>query len=185
MRRVALALAAMALLAACGQTADKDTKATASAQPNQADVTFTQSMIPHHQQAIEMAKLAQDHTTRPELRNLASDITASQGGEIARMQGWLRSWGKPEAMTGMDHEQMAMPGMMDQTEMDRLRGLKSTRFDLAFVEMMRRHHQGAIDMANTELKDGSLPEVKQLAQQVISAQQQEVRQLTAWEQAWS
>jgi uncharacterized protein (DUF305 family) len=185
MRRIALAVAAVALLAACGQTADKDTQAPAAAQPNQADVTFTQSMIPHHQQAIEMAKLIQDRTTRPELRELAGAITTTQGDEIARMQGWLRSWGKPEAMTGMDHGQMAMPGMMDQSETDELMGLKGARFDLAFVEMMRRHHQGAIEMANTELKDGSLPEVKQLAQQVISAQQQEVRQLTAWKQAWA
>jgi uncharacterized protein (DUF305 family) len=185
MRRIAMAVAAMALLAGCGQTADKGTQPPAAPQPNQADVTFTQSMIPHHQQAIEMAELIKAHTTRPELVKLAGDITTTQGAEISRMRGWLQSWGKPEAMAGMDHDQMAMPGMMDQGEMDELKGLEGARFDLAFIDMMTRHHQGAIDMANTELKDGSLPEVKQLAQQIITAQQREVRQLTAWRQAWA
>src|SRR6266511_188695 len=78
-----------------------------------------------------------------------------------------------------------MPGMVDQGEMDELMGLRGARFDLAFVDMMTRHHQGAIQMANTELKDGSLPEVKHLAQQIISAQQREVSQLAAWKQSWA
>jgi uncharacterized protein (DUF305 family) len=185
MRRIALALAAMALLAACGQTEDNDTRAPATPQPNQADVTFTQSMIPHHQQAIEMAEAIKTRTTRPELVQLAGAITTTQGQEITRMRGWLQAWGKPEAMPGMDHDQTGMPGMMDQGEMDQLMGLKGTRFDLAFVDMMARHHQGATQMANTEMKDGSLGEVKQLAQQVIAAQQREVDQLAAWKRAWA
>ena len=185
MRRIALAVAAMALLAACGQTADNDTQAPATPQPNQADVTFAQSMIPHHQQAIEMAEAIKDRTTRPELVKLADDITTTQGAEITSMRQWLQAWGKPEAMTGMDHGQTAMPGMMDQGEMDQLMDLKGARFDLAFVDMMSRHHRGAIEMANTELKDGSLPEVKQLAQQIITAQQREVSQLAAWQRSWA
>jgi uncharacterized protein (DUF305 family) len=176
-----VAVAAMALLAACGQTADNDTQAPATPQPNQADVTFAQSMIPHHQQAIEMAELIKGRATRPELVKLVGDITTTQGDEITRMRGWLRSWGKPE---GMDHDQMAMPGMMGQAEMDELMGLKGARFDLAFIDMMTRHHQGAIQMANTELKKGALPEVKQLAQQIITAQQREVDQFAAWKRSW-
>lgn len=185
MRRIALAVAAMALLAACGQAEDNDTRAAATLQPNQADVTFAQSMIPHHQQAIEMAEAIKARTTRPELVELAGDITTTQGAEITRMRGWLRAWGKPEAMAGMDHDQTAMPGMMDQDEMNHLMGLEGARFDLAFIDMMARHHQGAIQMATTELKDGSLPEAKQLAQQIISAQQREVSQLAAWKRSWA
>jgi uncharacterized protein (DUF305 family) len=60
-----------------------------------------------------------------------------------------------------------------------------TEFDLAFVEMMADHHQGAIDMANTELKDGSLPEVTRLAQQIIDTQQDEIDQLQRWKTEWS
>ena len=185
MRRIALAVAAVALLAACGQTEDNDTRAPATPQPNEADVTFTQSMIPHHQQAIDMAQAIKTRTTRPELVQLAGAITTTQGAEITRMRQWLQAWGKPEAMPGMDHDQTAMPGMMGQDEMDQLMGLKGTQFDLAFVDMMSRHHQGAIQMASTELTDGSLPEVKQLAQQIITSQQREVSQLAAWQRSWA
>ena len=113
-------------------------------------MTFTQHMIPHHRQALEMAELVQSRTTRPELVKLAGDITNTQGDEISRMQRWLQRWGKPEGMTAMDHHQMAMPGMMDHAEVGRFMGLEDAQFDVAFVDMMSRHHQGAIVMANTE-----------------------------------
>ena len=78
-----------------------------------------------------------------------------------------------------------MPGMMSEADMSRLMEATGPEFDLAFVEMMAAHHQGAIDMANTELKAGSLPEVKQLAQQVIDSQQKEIDQLDQWKKEWS
>src|SRR5215212_2328544 len=104
MRRILLALAA-ALLAACNQGGQDQEQGTAPAEaaPNDADVTFTQNMIPHHQQAIEMAKLVDSHTDRPELHKLADSIVASQGQEVTQLQGWLRSWGKPETPAGMAH----------------------------------------------------------------------------------
>ena len=186
MRRIALAVAAMALLAACGKAADNNSGAPASPQPNQADVAFVQGMIPHHQQAIEMAELIDGRTDRPELAKLAKDVTTTQSTEVNRMQGWLQAWGKPVGGMGeMDHGASPMPGMMDQAEMDELMGLKGTRFDLAFMDMMTRHHQGAIETATTELGAGSVGEVKQLAQQMITAQQREIQQMAAWKQAWS
>jgi uncharacterized protein (DUF305 family) len=69
--------------------------------------------------------------------------------------------------------------------MSHLVDLEDAKFDLAFVEMMTVHHQGAIDMAKTELQDGSLPGPKHLAQQIIDAQQQEVEQLQQWQEEWS
>jgi uncharacterized protein (DUF305 family) len=80
---------------------------------------------------------------------------------------------------------MQMPGMMRQAEMQRLMDLQDVRFDLAFIDMMTAHHRGAIQMANTELRDGSLPQVKDLAQQIIDAQQTEIHQLQGWKQDWS
>jgi uncharacterized protein (DUF305 family) len=186
MRRILLTLAAALLLAACSQGGDEQGGATSAAPaPNDADVTFTQNMIPHHQQAIEMAKLVESHTDRPELRTLADSIVASQGQEITQLQGWLKSWGKPETPDGMAHGGMEMPGTMSEADMNRLMESTGTDFDLAFVEMMAAHHQGAIDMAKTELKDGSLPEVTQFAQKVIDDQQKEVDQLQQWEEEWS
>ena len=187
MRRIVLALFAAVLLTACNQGAPQQGNGPATAAPNDADVTFTQNMIPHHQQAIEMAKLVDSHTDRPELRELADSIKSSQSQEITQMQGWLRSWGKPatpsEGHGG--HGDTEMPGMMTEADMRRLMEATGPEFDLAFVEMMAAHHQGAIDMANTELKDGSLPEVTRLAQQIIDTQQQEIEQLQRWKTEWS
>jgi uncharacterized protein (DUF305 family) len=92
MRRVALTVTATALLAACGKAADNNSAAPANPQPNQADVAFVQGMIPHHQQAIEMAGLIDGRTDRPELTKLAKEVTTTQSAEISRMQGWLRAW---------------------------------------------------------------------------------------------
>jgi len=155
-----------------------------TAAPNDADVTFTQNMVPHHQQAIDMAELVDSRTGRPELRTLAERIAASQGREISLMQGWLQAWGKPAAPQGMDHGGMHMPGMMSEVEMRQLMATTQRSFDLLFVEMMTAHHQGAIEMANTELRNGSLPEVKRLAQQIIDDQQAEIDQFQQWQQEW-
>jgi uncharacterized protein (DUF305 family) len=184
MRRILLALVAAILLAACSQGAQEQGTAPATPAPNDADVTFTQNMIPHHQQAIEMAELVESHTDRPELRKLAEGIVTSQGQEITKMQGWLRTWDKPAAsMEG--HGGMEMPGTMSEADMSHLMEATGAEFDVAFVEMMAAHHQGAIDMANAELKDGSLPEVEQLAQQIIDSQQKEIEQLEQWKKEWS
>jgi uncharacterized protein (DUF305 family) len=144
-------------------------------------------MIPHHQQAIEMAKLVDSHTDRPQLHKLADSIAASQTREITQMEAWLRSWGKPAMPPGGHggHGDAEMPGMMSEADMSQLMEVTGTEFDLAFVKMMAAHHQGAIDMANTELKDGSRPEVTRLAQQIIDTQQDEIDQLQRWKTEWS
>jgi uncharacterized protein (DUF305 family) len=134
-----------------------------------------------------MAKLVDSHTDRPELHQLADSIVSSQGQEITQLQGWLRAWGKP--MTPSEghggHGDTEMPGMMSEADMGRLMEATGSEFDLAFVEMMATHHQGAIDMANTELKDGSLAEVTRLAEQIIDTQQEEIDQLQRWKAEWS
>src|SRR5215207_3047479 len=140
MRRILLALAAALLLAACNQGGGDQEEGTAPAEaaPSDADVTFTQNMIPHHQQAIEMAKLVDTHTDRPELRELADSIQSSQSQEISQMQAWLRTWGKPatpsEGHGG--HGDTETPGMMTDADMGRLMESTGTEFDLAFVDMM-------------------------------------------------
>jgi uncharacterized protein (DUF305 family) len=184
MRRSLLALVAAILLAACNQGGDEQGNAPVTAAPNDADVTFTQNMIPHHQQAIEMAKLVDSHTKRPQLRTLADAIAASQGQEITRMRGWLQAWGKPATPEGMDHGAMQMPGLMSEADMRQLRLSNDEDFDVLFLDMMTAHHEGAIEMADTELRDGALPEVKELAQQIIDAQQGEIDQFKQWQKEW-
>ena len=184
MRRTLFALVAAVLLAACSQGGRNQDNGSAAAAPNDADVTFTQNMIPHHQQAIEMAKLVDSHTKRQELRTLGDRIVASQGQEVTLMRGWLERWGKPATPQGMDHGAMQMPGMMSEADMRQLRVTNDEDFDLSFLDMMTAHHEGAIEMANTELRDGTLPEVKRLAQQIIDAQQAEIDQFKQWQTEW-
>jgi uncharacterized protein (DUF305 family) len=189
MRRILLALAAAILLTACNQGGQDQEQSTAPAEaaPNNADIAFTQNMIPHHQQAIAMAKLVDSHTDRPQLHKLADSIQRTQDQEISQMQGWLRSWGKPMTPSGRHggHGDTEMPGTMSEADMSRLMESTGTEFDLAFVELMAAHHQGAIDMAKTELKDGSLPTVTRLAEQIIDIQQDEIDQLQQWKTEWS
>jgi uncharacterized protein (DUF305 family) len=181
------------VLAGCGSSQDSgsgmgdmtsstgSTSAAAAAQGdhNDADVTFAQQMIPHHAGAIEMAKLVQSRTTNTKVVALASRIEKAQDPEIKTMTEWLKSWGAKTAeagMPGMDHGS-SMPGMMTQEEMTTLQQAKDAAFDKAFLDMMIKHHQGAIDMSNTELKQGSDSDAKKLAQQIIDAQQAEITEM--------
>ena len=184
MRRIVFGLLVVVLLGACNQGAPRQGSGSATAAPNDADVTFTQNMIPHHQQAIEMAKLVDARTQRPQLHTLADAITVSQGQEVTLMQGWLQDWGKPATPQGMDHGARHMPGMMSEAQLRQLAATRNQDFDLAFVDLMTTHHQGAIEMATTELRDGSLSEVKRLAQQIVDAQQAEIDQFKVWQQEW-
>ena len=186
MRRILIALAALVLLAACARSAATQSTSGKAAAFNDADITFLQDMIPHHQQAIEMAKLVEGRTRRPELVKLATSITASQGAEIRTMRGFLTRWNRPApAVGGTGHDQSQAPGILGQGQLDWLQTLQGARFDLGFVTMMRTHHGGAVEMAEAELRAGSSVAVKALARQMIAAQQAEIRQLHGWQDAWS
>ncbi|MFF0865798.1 DUF305 domain-containing protein [Nonomuraea sp. NPDC003560] len=195
-RKIGLAAAAgaLVLLTACGAndtastaaapgaaTAGATESATESggAQPSQqsfndADVMFAQMMIPHHQQAVEMADLAPQRAKDPEIKKLAADIKAAQDPEIQTMKGWLTEWGKPVPSGGMGHD---MPGIMSAEDMKKLGGAKGAAFDRLFAEQMIAHHEGAIEMARTEQTSGVNPQAKELAKAIESTQQAEVAQL--------
>jgi uncharacterized protein (DUF305 family) len=191
-RRVAVLGAVAAgtlLLAACGSDDSSDSSAsspekTASSAAgvfNDRDVTFAQSMIVHHQQALEMSQLADDRASDQEIKTLAGQIEKAQDPEIKTMRSWLKSWGKPQS-PGMDHGSMdhgggAMPGMMSDDDMDELMAAKGTDFDRKFAQMMIDHHNGAIDMAKDEQKNGRNADAKKLADDVIRNQTIEVKQM--------
>ena len=178
-------------LAACGSdtTASPSTGATAAASTmpmdskfNDSDVAFAKGMIPHHQQAVEMADIALDPKAgaSEQVRDLATRIKAGQDPEIAKMTGWLTAWGEPMAMTtDGGHDMATMDGMMSTAEMDSLRTLTGTAFDKMWMEMMIRHHESAIAMAQTVKGAGSDPDVLALADQVIAAQQGEIAEMKA------
>jgi uncharacterized protein (DUF305 family) len=180
---LAAAAATALALTACGTAQDPaEPEPAPTTEPavafNDADVAFAQGMIPHHEQAVEMAGLAESRAG-DEVRDLAEDIAAAQGPEIEQMTGLLESWGEapPEDMEDAGHG--VMPGMMSDEEMAELEGAEGGEFDALFLEMMILHHEGAVTMAETEIEEGADPEAQTLAQDVFDAQQAEIEQMTA------
>ncbi|AWK76952.1 DUF305 domain-containing protein (plasmid) [Rhodococcus oxybenzonivorans] len=150
--------------------------ADTAAEFNDADVMFMQSMYSHHAQAVEMAKLVQGRTENVQIAELARAIDTAQAPEMEQISSLLQDWGKPDPasnVNGMDHG--TMNGMMSQEDMDSLATKNGADFDAAWLKMMIEHHTGAVDMAQTELSDGSNPEAKQLAKSIVTTQQEEIQ----------
>lgn len=183
------AVAALALtLAAC--SSDESTVAadgstvnatTTAVEHNEADTQFAQAMIVHHEGAIEMAELAAQDATTPEVRELAEAISQAQGPEIELMTGWLQTWGESteSTMPGMEHDGMDMGGMtMDGLSQDEAMGelgeIGGAALDRRFLELMIAHHRGAITMAEQEVADGSNSEALDLATKIIADQTAEI-----------
>ncbi|SDH50955.1 Uncharacterized conserved protein, DUF305 family [Actinokineospora alba] len=183
MSRIGMAFAAIALAAlvsGCGDTPHEPTgphsaPSDARSTHNEQDLTFATDMIAHHTQAIDMAKLVPSRSTDPKMLKLAGSVEQAQTPEIEKMREWLSEWGAPTAGHGEAHP--SMPGMMTSEELDALRALTGADFDRRWLEMMIRHHQGAIDMAEVELEMGHSDVAKALAQQIIDSQRAEMTQM--------
>ena len=198
MKRLLAALAmtvAVATLTACGGNTTTDdgdmtgmsgmshsAMANTGAGHNTADMTFAQSMIPHHQQAVEMAKLATGRSGNPAVKQLAQRIADAQQPEITTMTGWLHAWGAPTpepAMSDMPGMSHGGAGMMTAQEMSQLSTATGTGFDRMFLEMMVRHHQGALDMANAEQSGGQYAEATAAAKRINTTQTTEIAEMRA------
>ncbi len=187
---VTATLAAAALVAACSSGESHSSMSETSKQTipesanfNATDVGFAQGMIPHHAQAVEMADLALEKSTNADVLALAKQIKASQNPEIQTMSGWLQSWGQKvpstDSMSGGGHDMtdmggMMMDGMMTEADMEKLESSSGTAFDRLWMELMIQHHEGAVRMSEDELKDGKNPDVKALAQTIVTSQQAEI-----------
>jgi len=175
---VVVAAAAAVSLAACSPPSEKESTqkpvVSASVAPaafNDADVMFLQMMYPHHAQAVDMAKLVPTRSQNQQVKDLAAAIENAQAPEMAQMTTLLASFGKPAPSATMGH---AMPGLMPAAQMKTLEGLSGAAFDTMWLQMMVEHHQGAITMAQDELRDGTNADVKKMAQAIITAQQGEI-----------
>jgi uncharacterized protein (DUF305 family) len=194
------AVAAVVSLAACGNSSNqaKQTSTTtvvvtspspSGAQPhNQADVAFAQQMVQHHQQAIQMSDIIlSKQGIDPRVVDLANQIKAAQGSEIQQMQGWLTQWGQqvPPSRSMMPNTSVTpsgsmtpgasmMPGMVSDQEMTALQNAEGAEASKLFLTMMIHHHQGAITMAQTEVKSGQNPPAVALAHSIITSQQQQI-----------
>ncbi|MGW7428047.1 DUF305 domain-containing protein [Streptomyces sp. NPDC054861] len=144
---------------------------------NDADVMFAQMMIPHHEQALEMAALAERRAEDPGIRKLVAEIEKAQGPEIRKMRSWLAGWGKPESAAHDGRGGHEMAGMMSARDMTGLAATKGTAFDRRFAELMIAHHDGAVAMAQAERKDGRNATARKLADDVVRTQTAEVDRL--------
>ncbi len=146
-----------------------------ASQFNDPDIAFVTQMIPHHQQAVEMADILLGKTgVDPRVVDLATQIKAAQGPEITTMTSWLKSWGQPspEPMDGM-----AMDGMMSPDDMNALTNASGADSSKLFLQQMIQHHQGAIDMANEELSTGKNADALALAKTIADAQTAEIAKM--------
>ncbi len=198
----AAALASVLVVSACGSGStgstgtsssshDMSAMTSSSAPPNSgttgtahnaADVAFATGMIPHHAQAVQMADMALKQGNSAKVKGLARQIKAAQDPEITTMSGWLKSWGKPVPATMAGHDMSTMGGsmgggMMTAEEMTALGKASGAGFDRMWLQMMTRHHQGAIAMGRTELTRGASGEAKTLARTIIAGQTKEIAQM--------
>ncbi|MFD4637586.1 DUF305 domain-containing protein [Lentzea sp. NPDC058436] len=149
------AVVGVLMLSACGTPAN-----------NAADVTFAQGMVPHHEQALDMAKLVPSRSSDAAVRDLAQRIENAQGPEIVQLNEWLREWGA--GATKDDHQGH------DVADLEKVTGAE---FDRLWLDMMIKHHEGAVDMARTELSEGKDEKARKMAQAIVDGQQQEISEM--------
>jgi len=147
------------------------------------DLQFLDTMVAHHQGAIDMARLAGSRAQHDELRQLSGNIIRGQQVEVEKMQAWRAKWfnNAPPAVN------MQFPGMsegMSGMDLGRLDPLKANAFDLEFIRQMIPHHEGALAMAKDAFTKGSNEEIKSLARQIVEAQEAEIAQMKRWQEEW-
>jgi uncharacterized protein (DUF305 family) len=154
------------------------------------DLRFIDAMILHHQGAVVMAKEVQQKSTRPEMKQLADEIIEAQEKEIAQMRQWRKVWypqanDTPMAWHSQMGHMMAMSSeQMKAMQMDMDLGKADVEFDLRFLNAMIPHHEGALTMAQDLLSKSKRPELKQLAENILTSQQKEIDRMKQWRQAW-
>jgi uncharacterized protein (DUF305 family) len=178
--------AAAIVLSSCGTAATQNQGLSASATStdqvaahNADDVMFAQMVIPHHQQAVELAAMVPDRSNNPDVIALAAKIAGEQQPEIDTMKALLLQWNvDPNEMSHESgHAGMAMAGMVNDATMVRLDSLKGASFDMLWLQSMISHHQGAIQMAKSEIADGKSADMITLAKNIVAAQQSEIDQM--------
>jgi uncharacterized protein (DUF305 family) len=198
-RTTALAVSGLILtllVAGCGSSTGDDEETAATARQtalngdvfNTADVTFASSMIQHHAQAIQMVNLTQKRRLDPQVEELANAVRDAQVPEIETMSDWLTAWGEEVPETSLSHSNAGhdmddmsgvegmddMPGMMSEEDMQSLEDASDAQFQALWLDMMIEHHQGAIEMAQSEQDDGLFKPAVSVAEDIITTQTDEI-----------
>ncbi len=150
-----------------------------------AEAGFLRDMYTHHSQAVGMGMIIRDRTEDPELEALATDIALTQSTQMGTMLGYLDLWGIPlgssePAMAWMGHPtEGLMPGMATSEDIERLRTLPVAEAEVLFLELMIRHHQGGVEMAEAYLERGDQEEVAFMADRIVLLQDSEIDTMNA------
>jgi uncharacterized protein (DUF305 family) len=149
---------------------------------------FARDMKTHHAQAVEMAMIAYQRATDPDVRNLGLDIALTQQNQIGQMDAWLQNWdlgptGPDPAMAWMPEGTKAlvdgrMPGMATDAQLTELRNATGKNVDAIFLRLMKQHHLGGIHMAEGILAETDNSQVRRLATAMKEGQQYEINVLT-------
>jgi len=146
---------------------------------DETDVWFMQHMVPHLLQTTSMVDMAHDRITRPELARLADSIDRQGQAHLQQLQGWLHQRG----LAPYDPQQDPSSGK--ETDLERLAKVGRAKFDLAFLKVMISRHRAGIRLAAAEVREGSVPEVRELAQQLLAEHQDQIGKMQAWRRAWA
>lgn len=148
--------------------------APAAADHNGSDTMFVQGMIPHHAQAVEMSDIIlKKQGIDATITALATKIKAAQAPEIEKMTGWLKAWNEPTQAPG-GH---SMTGMMSGEDLTKLDAAQGTEAAKLFLSQMIAHHEGAVEMANAEVRSGNNAEAIQLAKDIAASQTDEIQEM--------
>lgn len=145
------------------------------------DERFIDAMVPHHEGAVEMARVAVEHGEHPEIRQLAENIIATQRVEIKDLEAIKQEeFGTSHVPENMSMGQMNSMGMM----MDPGDLANKRPFDKAFIDNMILHHDSAIEMAEAARGETNNPEIEELATNIVGAQRREISQMKQWRNQW-
>jgi uncharacterized protein (DUF305 family) len=147
------------------------------------ELQFIDTMILHHQGAIDAAQLVATRAQHDELKQLAASIIADQQREIAQMKQWRAAW-FGDAAPAVNFELPGMKEGMHGMDLEKLDGLKENGFDLEFIDQMIPHHEGAVTMAKDLLTRDAHPELRELAENIVRSQSDEIDRMRSWQKEW-
>ena len=185
MRLLAAVLAGLLLLAGCGTPFTATTGGAESAPPlpgnfNDTDVMFLQMMVPGHEQGVQLARLAVQRATEPDVRDLAAAVEATQQDELADMTGWLRAWRQPVAADRDPHAHLGHGGMhaTDPAFIETLRRTPAgPEFDRDFLNLLTGQQHGAVELARMETGAGKDSGALDLAERIVASRTAQIRQM--------
>ena len=172
----------VSMLTACGRSSDRHgapsrpDQSSGQADHNADDIAFARTMVPRHQQGVQMAQMVPTNTTNPRVIALADRIITTQAPDIQAFRTFLMQWQEVPGHDAPGTDSSGV-GMVDQATMDKLQSLTGPEFDRLWLTSMIDHHRGAIAMAQDEVAHGRNADVIYLARSIIATQQPEIDQM--------